>query len=116
MTRDDHEFHELVLGCESWQEAQRLTELLLQNKLVQAVEALELRSRRWWDYPFGQKYQIKLIIQTLEQDAKAVKTEIFHLRRNGSNPPYTIPLARLSRDVTVWLRRATEIKSATLKR
>lgn len=109
-------WHELVLACESWQEAQRLTDALLQNELVKAVESLGVQSRRWWEQPTGQKYEVRLVIQTLEQDVAAVKQEIVHLRRTATLSPYVIPFARLSKEVSLWLHRATEVKSATLKR
>lgn len=108
-------YEELVLSCGSWQEAERITTALLASPLVKTVETMETRSKRWWEGSYGQKSQLKLIIQTLEKDVMAVKHEIKKLRQGDSQPPYSIPMSRLSAEVSKWLRSTTEVKSAKLK-
>ncbi|HET8708876.1 MAG TPA: hypothetical protein VFL85_01195 [Candidatus Saccharimonadales bacterium] len=104
------EYSELVLACESWQEAQRLTDALLASDLVKAVESLESQPGRWWEQSFPQRYRVRLIVQTLEHDVAAVKQEIVRLRRAVGVPPHDISLAHLSAEVVKWLHLATEVK------
>jgi uncharacterized protein involved in tolerance to divalent cations len=107
---------ELVLKCASWQEAQRIADVLLKKRLVKTVETMDVGSKHWWRHRLGQGYQISLILNTVDSKVVAVKKEINNLRHGEKYPPYLIPVARLSTEVTRWVRAVTEVKSVKLKK
>jgi uncharacterized protein involved in tolerance to divalent cations len=41
-------YTELVLSCKSWQDAQRMADILLEKHLVDSVEMLEVKSESGW--------------------------------------------------------------------
>lgn len=91
-----------------------MTDALFATGLVQSVECMETTVRGWWESPFGQKNQLKLIIEIPVEQLALVKHKIAALRCSTSEPPYAIPMSHLSTEVTAWVRAVIEIKSATL--
>ena len=106
---------ELVVACKSWQEAQNIADALLEQKLAKTVEIVETASRYRLKYSFGQTRELKLIIQTTEAKVPQVKRAVASIRHGIHQPPYHLASKKLKREVTKWLRKATEVKSVKLK-
>jgi uncharacterized protein involved in tolerance to divalent cations len=109
-----NKYVELVVACESWQEAQNIADALLENKLAKTVEIVETASKYRLKYSFGQARQLKLIIQTSDAKAARVRQLVGDMRHGGHQPPYHLAPKKLKREVTKWLRKATEVKSVKL--
>ena len=96
-------FVELVTTCGSWQEAQRITDALLESKLVACVEQMEIRSKNWWHGAIEDTKEIKLIMKTIAEKFDAVEAEI---RRHHSYKTFVlemIPVGRINQDAAGWL-------------
>lgn len=106
---------ELVVACNSWQDAQNTADALLAAKLVKAVEIVETASKYRLKYSFGQARELKLIIQTTEAKAPQVRRLIAAQRHEAHHPPYQLASKKMKAEVTKWLRKATEVKSVKLK-
>ncbi|HET7320576.1 MAG TPA: divalent cation tolerance protein CutA, partial [Candidatus Saccharimonadales bacterium] len=59
-------FVELVLTCGSWQEAQRIVDVLLEKHLVACVEMMEIKSKYHWQGKAEEANEVKLIMETVE--------------------------------------------------
>ncbi len=57
-------FVELVLTCGSWQEAQRIADMLLEKNLVTNVELMEVKNQHNWQGQIGTTRKVKLILET----------------------------------------------------
>jgi uncharacterized protein involved in tolerance to divalent cations len=106
---------ELVVACKSWQEAQTMADGLLEQKLAGTVEIVETASKYYFKHSFGQARGLKLIIQTTEAKVPRVRQLIGTQRHGEHQPPYQLASKKLKREVTKWLRKATEVKSVKLK-
>ncbi len=102
-------FVELVLTCGSWQEAQKITDALLQKKLVACVEQLEIRSKNWWKGAIEDTKEVKLIMQTIADKFDEIEKEVKKHHSYDTFVLQMIPITKLSSDAAAWL--AKELKS-----
>lgn len=94
---------ELLLTCGSWQEAQRITDTLLEAKLVACVEQMEIRSKNWWQGTIEDSIEIKLSMLSIADNFDTVEAEI---RKHHSYDTFVLqmlPTARLNADAETWL-------------
>jgi uncharacterized protein involved in tolerance to divalent cations len=94
---------ELYLTCGSWQEAQRITDALLEKKLVACVEQLEIRSKNWWEGTIEDTKEIKLIITSIVDHYDAIEAIVRQLHSYETFVLKMIPVAHLNEDATNWL-------------
>lgn|GEM_PF-391561 len=98
-----HNFVELVLTCGSWQEAQKITDALLEKRLVACVEQLEIRSKNWWNGAVEDSKEIKLTMKTVAEKYDKIEAEIKKLHSYETFVLEMIPVARLNDDAVKWL-------------
>jgi periplasmic divalent cation tolerance protein len=99
----DNNFVELVLTCGSWQEAQRITDALLEAKLVACVEQLEIRSKNWWQGAIEDSKEIKLSMLTIAEKFAAVEAIIKDLHSYETFVLQQLPVTHLNADAEKWL-------------
>jgi periplasmic divalent cation tolerance protein len=100
-------FVELVLTCGSWQEAQKVADVLLEKHLVACVEFMEIKSKYWWKRQLEEANEIKLIMTSIENHFGAVEKE---LKKHHSYETFVlqaIPLVHVSEDAAKWLSEVT---------
>jgi len=96
-------FVELVLTCASWQEAQKITDALLQGRLVACVEQMEIRSKNWWQGAIEDTKEIKLIMKTVAEKFEAIEAEV---KKHHSYETFVLemlPIIKLNEDAASWL-------------
>ena len=101
-------FVELVLTCGSWQEAQKIADHLLENRLVACVEFMEIKSKYWWEGKLDDAKEIKLIMETVAANFEKVEAAVGKLHSYETFVLQMIPLAKLSKGATTWLEGETE--------
>ena len=97
------QFVELVLTCGSWQEAQKITDALLQGRLVACIEQLEVRSKSWWQDAIEDSKEIKLIMKTVAEKFEAIEAEV---KKHHSYETFVLemlPIIKLNEDAASWL-------------
>lgn len=83
---------ELILGCTSWQEAQRVADSLLQKQLVASVEFMESTVRQLYQHA-GQQRGIQLIMASLESNFTAIEAEVGSLLTRQNFALQMVPIA-----------------------
>src|ERR1700709_200835 len=96
-------FVELVLTCGSWQEAQKITDALLEKKLVACVEQMEIRSKNWWQGAIEDTKEVKLIMQTIAGKFEEVEAEVKKHHSYETFVLQMIPIVKLNADAASWL-------------
>jgi periplasmic divalent cation tolerance protein len=99
-----HNFVELVLSCGSWQEAQKITDSLLEKKLVACVEFFETKSKYWWQGELESANEIKMIMHSAEHLCSAVEDEVKKLHSYDTFVLQAIPVSYVSQDALHWLQ------------
>ncbi len=101
------DFVELVLKCGSWQEAQRIADVLLEKHLVTCVEFLEIKSKYRWQGKLEEADEIKLVMETIAENFDKVEKEVAKLHSYDIFVLQQIPLTNLSKRAQNWLREET---------
>lgn len=103
-------FVELVLTCGSWQEAQRIADKLLEQKLVACVEFIEIKSKHWWQGHLNEANEIKLIMQSAEHLFDRVEAEVKQLHSYETFVLQQIPLTNISSAAKLWLEGTIDVE------
>lgn len=96
-------FVELVLTCGSWQEAQRIADRLLEQKLIACAEFLEVKSAYLWKGERETAKEIKLIMQSIEANFAKVEAEVAKLHVHETFVLQALPLVQVSNEAAKWL-------------
>lgn len=105
--RTSHKFVELVLTCGSWQEAQRITDALLDKKLVACVESFEVQSKYRWQHKLQDHKEIKLIMHSAEHLFDEVEAEVKKLHSYETFVLQALPVSHVSKEAEQWLQEVT---------
>ena len=105
------DFVELVLTCGSWQEAQKIADVLLERRLVACVEFIEIKSRYLFRGKREQATEIKLIMETIADNFAKVEAAIQPLHSYETFVLQMIPIVQLSKDAASWLSEELEYGS-----
>src|SRR6476646_4655938 len=95
---------ELFLTCGSWQEAQRITDALLEKQLVACVEQMDIRSKNWWQGSFEDTAEVKLSMLTITEKYDEIASVIKSLHSYETFVLKQIPIDRLNGDAEEWLK------------
>jgi uncharacterized protein involved in tolerance to divalent cations len=98
---------ELILTCGSWQEAQRITDTLLEKKLVVCVEQMEIRSKNWWEGKIEDTKEIKLSMLSIAEKYNEIEAVIRKLRSYETFVLKQIPVTHLNDSAAKWLAEST---------
>lgn len=96
-------FVELVLSCGSWQEAQKIADVLLEQHLVACVEFFEIKSKYWWKRELEEGTEIKLIMHSAEHLFDKVEAEVKKLHSYETFVLQALPIVHVSKEAKLWL-------------
>lgn len=72
---------ELVLTCDSWQEAQRIADALLELRLVESIETFEVKAKYWWEGDSHGTKQVTLIVRAYEENFNSIEAQAAKLKK-----------------------------------
>jgi uncharacterized protein involved in tolerance to divalent cations len=75
-------YEEIILSCVSWQEAQRIADELLKNRLINTAEFMEVKAQSFVGSASKEIKEIKLIMRSLVSDFQAIEAEVSKLFGN----------------------------------
>jgi periplasmic divalent cation tolerance protein len=101
------DFVEIVLTCGSWQEAQSITDALLEKKLVACVEQMEVRSKNWWQGSVEDSVEVKLSMLSIAEKYDAIEAVVREFHSYETFVLKQIPVTRLNEDAITWLEQST---------
>ena len=92
------DFVEMVLGCGSWQEAQRIADVLLEKRLVARVEMMEVKATDWLKHGLGEARKIKLLMESAAENLEKIEHVIKFHQNKESVELYVIPIEKLANE------------------
>lgn len=99
------DFVELLLTCGSWQEAQRITDALLEQKLVACVEQFEIRSKNWWEGAIEDTKEIKLNMLSIADKYADIEAVVRKFHSYETFVLKQIPVTHINPDAAKWLEQ-----------
>lgn len=94
---------ELVLTCGSWQEAQRIVDSLLEQKLIACAEFMEVKSKYHWKGKVQDDKEIRLVMQSAEHLFDRIEAEVKKLHSYETFVLQASPIVRISAAAAMWL-------------
>jgi periplasmic divalent cation tolerance protein len=102
------EIVELLLSCPSWQEAYRIGDHLLSERLVVCVEYLEIKSKYHWQKTIEEAKEIKLIMLSTDSNFKHVEKAVAKMHSYDTFVLQQLPVANISAKARDWLLNEVE--------
>ena len=99
---------ELFLTCDSWQEAQRIVDALLNMQLIACAEFIPITSKFNWKGQHSEADEVKLIMLSIEDNFDKIEKVVAKLHSYESFVLQAIPVTHLSKAATAWLHEVTE--------
>ena len=101
-------FTELVLTCESWQEAQNIADELLEKKLVACIEFFDIKSKYRWHGKIEETKEVKLIMQTKTEYFDKIEATVKKLHSYDTPNLHAIPITWATKEIEAWLEKETD--------
>jgi len=101
------DFVELVLTCGSWQEAQKIADVLLEKRLVACVEMMDIKSKYHWHGKIDKASEVKLIMETVAGNFDKVEAEVKNLHSYDTFVLQQIAVGRVSAQAAEWWKNET---------
>ncbi len=99
---------ELILTCGSWQEAQKIADHLLGQKLVACVEMMEIKSKYWWEHKLEEATEIKLIMESVATNFEKVEKELTDIHSYKTFVLQMVPIQKLSTGASAWVQEVIQ--------
>lgn len=96
-------FIELFLSCGSWQEAQRITDSLLEKQLVVGVEFIPVRTKHFLRGTQGETEAVKLIMQCKAHLFDEIEKEVATLHSHEDFLLHPLPVGGFSQKALEWV-------------
>jgi periplasmic divalent cation tolerance protein len=100
-------FAEFVVTCSSWQEAQAITDVLLEKHLVACVEMVDVKSKYRRQGRLEEAREIKLVMESRADNFEQIEAEVRKLHGYETFALQQLPLSRLSGAAAEWLAAET---------
>jgi periplasmic divalent cation tolerance protein len=100
-------FVELVLTCGSWQEAQRIVDRLLEEKLIACAEFIPIKSKFHWQGQINETDEVKLLMHSVSHLFDKVEAEVAKLHSYETFVLQAIPVTHISKQAAEWLELET---------
>ena len=98
----------LVLTCADRQEAQKITDTLLEKRLVVCVKFQAITSHFIWQGAQESADEILLLMETFERNYDAIYAQVKQLHSYQTFVLLGMPITRISDDVRGWMQ--TELR------
>lgn len=103
-------FVELVLTCGGQEEAHKIADSLLAQKLVACVKFTEVKSQFRWKGEIETADEIKLSMTTIADNFDKIEAEIKKLHSYETFVLQQIPITRLNQSAAEWLAGITSLR------
>ncbi|HVS58690.1 MAG TPA: divalent-cation tolerance protein CutA [Candidatus Saccharimonadales bacterium] len=97
-------FVELVLTCASWQEAQKIVDHLLEQRLIACAKFLPIEAKYWWEGELESAKEIMLLMESVQDNFKKVEAEVAKLHSYKTFVLQALPVTEVSAEATAWLQ------------
>ena len=100
-------FVELVLTCGSWQEAQRIVDHLLEQKLIACAKFLPIEYKSWLYGELGTVKEVKLFMESLADKFEQIESEVAALHSYTTFVLQSVPIMQVSSGAAAWVQYIT---------
>jgi periplasmic divalent cation tolerance protein len=96
----------LFLTCANGEEAQKITDKLLDEKLAACVRRTDIKSDFWWRGKREEASEVQMIIESTEDKFGAIESAVRELHSYETFVLTAYPVFKASRGVVEWVEEA----------
>ena len=93
----------LYLTCANDQEAQKISNILLENKLIACARRSSISSSYWWDGKIQSDDEVLLMMESVEEKFDAVEAKVTELHSYDQFVLSAVSVVRTTAGVEKWL-------------
>ncbi len=94
-----------LLTCADEKEADKISKVLLEKRLVACAKKFPVSSSFWWKGKIDKSDEIVLLLESIETNFKKVEKEVRKLHSYETFVLFSLPVGKTTNDVTNWLKK-----------
>lgn len=94
----------LYLTCASDSEARKISNALLEDKLIVCARRSSISSSYWWDGKIPHDDEVLLMMESIEEKFEAIEVKVTELHSYDQFVLTAIPVVRTTSGVEKWLK------------
>lgn len=94
-----------LLTCADEKEADRISQVLLEKRLVVCAKKFPASSSFWWKGKIDKSNEIVLLLESIEANFKKVEKEVRKLHSYETFVLFSLPVNQTTSDVESWLKK-----------
>ena len=92
------------LTCADDWEADRISKVLLEKKLVACAKRFPVSSASWWKGKLGSADEVLVTYESIEENFDKVNSEVRKLHSDETYVLYSLPVSKTTKEVEKWLK------------
>lgn len=101
---NNRQFVELLLTCEDEQEAGKIAQSLLDQRLVNCAKTLPVNARYWWKQEIEEAKEILLVMESAADLFDEIEVQVRMLHSYDTFVLQAVPFVRISKDAAEWMK------------
>ena len=93
------------LTCPNEEEADKISKVLLDKKLVACAKKFPVKSTSWWKGRLGSAEEVVVTYETIEENFNKVNSEVGKLHSDETYVLYSIPVSKTTKQVERWIKK-----------
>lgn len=93
----------VCLTCENDEQADRISDILLNNKLVACAKKLPVKSLFWWEGKIDKSAEVLVMYETVEEKFELIEDKVQHNHSYQTPMLFAIPVTKTTDKVEKWL-------------
>lgn len=99
---------EAVLTCANRQEAEKIADILLEQKLVACVEFTDITSKYHWQNKIESAAEVKLTMKTTVEKFDEIEKIVNQLHSYDTFVLQAVPVLKLNKKAEEWINESTD--------
>ncbi|HSW37754.1 MAG TPA: divalent-cation tolerance protein CutA [Candidatus Saccharimonadales bacterium] len=108
----EKEFVELVLTCGTREEAEKITQVLLEKRLIACAKFVAIDCKYWWEGKITDAKEVMLFMESIATNFEKVEAELEKIHSYDTFILKALPMTHVSKKAQDWL--INELGQSTL--
>lgn len=96
------------LTCGDDKEADKISQVLLDKRLIACAKKLPVSSSFWWKGKTDNAKEVLVLLESVEKNFKKVEEEVRKLHSYETFVLFSMPIGQTTKDVESWLGKELE--------
>lgn len=93
------------LTCPNEEEADKISKVLLDKRLVACAKRFPVKSKSWWKGKMGSADEVLVSYETVEENFEKVNSEVKKLHSDETYVLYSVAVSKTTKKVEDWTKK-----------